>query len=103
MGLCTFPCSGSIYAVIVGLLATRSTHLQGVGYLGLYNLAFVAPLSITLIGVGNRRVPHQVRLAEQSSRRRVRLATGLATVTVGGYNLDVVCVKACENLAKVEQ
>ena len=83
VGLCTFPCSGGIYVAIVGLLAARTTYAQGVGYLGLYNLAFVAPLLIILAGVGNRRVMHRIRLVEQSSRRWVRLATGLGMVLVG--------------------
>ena len=83
VGLCTFPCSGGIYVAIVGLLAAQTTYLQGVGYLGLYNLAFVVPLFIILAGVANRRVMHHVRLAERSSRRWVRLATGLGMVLVG--------------------
>jgi cytochrome c biogenesis protein CcdA len=87
VGLCTFPCSGGIYVAIVGLLAAKTTYLQGVGYLGLYNLAFVAPLLIILAGVANRRVMHRIRLAEQSSRRWVRLATGLAMVAVGAVIL----------------
>ncbi len=56
VGLCTFPCSGGIYLAIVGLLAARVTYLKGLGYLGLYNLAFVLPLFIILSCVGNRRV-----------------------------------------------
>jgi cytochrome c biogenesis protein CcdA len=87
VGLCTFPCSGGIYVAIVGLLAARTTYLQGVGYLGLYNLAFVLPLLIILAGVSNRRVMHRIRLAEQSSRRWVRLATGLGMVAVGAVIL----------------
>jgi cytochrome c-type biogenesis protein len=87
VGLCTFPCSGGIYVAIVGLLAARATYLQGVGYLGLYNLAFVLPLLIILAGVGNRQVMHRIRLAEQSSRRWVRLATGLAMVATGAIIL----------------
>ena len=87
VGLCTFPCSGGIYVAIVGLLASQTTYLQGVGYLGLYNLAFIAPLLIILAGVGNRRVMHHIRLAERSSRRWVRLATGLAMVAVGAVIL----------------
>ena len=87
VGLCTFPCSGGIYVAIVGLLATRATYAQGVGYLGLYNLAFVVPLLIILAGVGNRRVMHRIRLAEQSSRRWVRLVSGLAMVAVGAIIL----------------
>jgi cytochrome c biogenesis protein CcdA len=89
VGLCTFPCSGGIYVAIVGLLAARTTYLQGVGYLGLYNLAFVLPLFIILGGVGNRRVMHQIRLAERSSRRWVRLATGVGMVAVGAVILIV--------------
>jgi cytochrome c biogenesis protein CcdA len=83
VGLCTFPCSGGIYVAIVGLLASQTTYLQGVSYLGLYNLAFIAPLLIILAGVANRRVMHHIRLAERSSRRWIRLATGLAMVAVG--------------------
>jgi cytochrome c biogenesis protein CcdA len=87
VGLCTFPCSGGIYVAIVGLLASQTTYLQGVGYLGLYNLAFVAPLLVILAGVDNRRVMHHIRLAEQSSRRWIRLASGLAMVAVGAIIL----------------
>jgi len=83
VGLCTFPCSGGIYVAIVGLLAAKATYWQGVGYLGLYNLAFILPLLLILAGVGNRRVMHRIRLMEQSSRRWVRLATGLGMVAVG--------------------
>lgn len=89
VGLCTFPCSGGIYVAIVGLLAAKTTYMQGVGYLGLYNIAFVAPLFVILAGVGNRRVMHHIRLAERSSRRWVRLATGLAMVAVGAVILIV--------------
>ena len=87
VGLCTFPCSGGIYVAIVGLLAAQTTRWQGVGYLGLYNLAFIAPLLIILAGVANRRVMHHIRLAERSSRRWVRLATGLGMVAVGAVIL----------------
>lgn len=83
VGLCTFPCSGGIYVAIVGLLAAKATYWQGVGYLGLYNVAFVLPLFLILAAVGNRRALHYVRLAEQSSRRWVRLATGLGMVALG--------------------
>jgi len=87
VGLCTFPCSGGIYVAIVGLLAARATHWQGVGYLGLYNLMFVLPLLLVLAGVGNRRVMHRIRLVEQSSRRWVRLATGLGMIGIGAVIL----------------
>ena len=83
VGLCTFPCSGAIYVAVVGLLAAKTTQLQGLAYLALYNLAFIVPLLIILAGVANRRVMHQIRLVEQSSRRWVRLASGLTMVGLG--------------------
>lgn len=87
VGLCTFPCSGGIYVAIIGLLTAKATYWRGVGYLGLYNLMFVSPLLLILAGVGNRQVMHRIRLVEQSSRRWVRLATGLAMVGIGAVIL----------------
>ena len=87
MGLCTFPCSAGIYLAIIGPLDAKATYLQGVGYLGLYNLAFVLPLFIILASVGSRRVMHRIRLAERSSRRWVRLAAGSGMVAVGAVIL----------------
>lgn len=83
VGLCTFPCSGGIYVAIVGLLAAKTTYWRGLGYLAIYNLAFVAPLLFILAGLGNRRVLHRIRRAEQSSRRWVHLATGLGMIGIG--------------------
>ena len=87
VGLCTFPCSGGIYVAIVGLLTAKATQWQGVGYLALYNLAFVLPLILILASIGNRRVLHRIRMAEQSSRRWVRLATSLGMFAVGAIIL----------------
>lgn len=87
VGLCTFPCSGGIYVAIIGLLTAQTTYWQGIGYLGLYNLMFILPLLLILAGVGNRRVLHRIRRVEQSGRRWVRLAMGLAMIGMGGVIL----------------
>ncbi len=87
VGLCTFPCSGGIYVAVVSLLGARTTFWQGFAYLGLYNLMFVSPLLIMLVGIGNRRVLHQIRLVEQSSRPWVRLATGVSMIIIGAVIL----------------
>src|SRR3990170_4912130 len=39
--ICTFPCSGGIYVAVVGLIASHTAYLEGVGYLLLYNFMFV--------------------------------------------------------------
>ncbi|MBM4466616.1 MAG: hypothetical protein FJ014_13865 [Chloroflexi bacterium] len=83
VGLCTFPCSGGIYVAIVGLLSTRTTYFQGLGYLSLYNLMFVMPLVIILALATDRRVLHRLRLAQQSQSRRLRLLSGLLMIATG--------------------
>ena len=56
VGLCTFPCSGGIYVAILGFLASRTSFLEGLGYLYLYNLMFIVPLVVTLALVSNRQL-----------------------------------------------
>jgi len=55
VGLCTVPCSGAIYLGILGLLAREPLPTR-LGYLLLYNVAFIAPLVVLLAVVANRRV-----------------------------------------------
>jgi cytochrome c biogenesis protein CcdA len=44
-----FPCTGGIYAAIVGNLAVQGTNVNLIAYLLAYNLMFVLPLVILLI------------------------------------------------------
>jgi len=50
VGLCTFPCSGGIYVSIITLLNAKTTYSWGLVYLFLYNLIFVLPLVVILLG-----------------------------------------------------
>lgn len=56
VGICTVPCSGAIYLQIVAVLHASGGGLTGVALLALYNIAFIIPLLILLLVVGNRRV-----------------------------------------------
>ncbi|WP_456473681.1 cytochrome c biogenesis protein, partial [Candidatus Pyrohabitans sp.] len=56
VGLCTFPCSGGIYVAILALLSAKTTYLQGLAYLMLYNLMFVVPLIVILALASNEKV-----------------------------------------------
>lgn len=56
VGLCTLPCSGSIYVAILGLLTSQTTYLEGLGYLAVYNLMYVAPLILILLLTTSRPV-----------------------------------------------
>jgi cytochrome c biogenesis protein CcdA len=44
-----FACSGGVYVGILVLLSSSARFWEGVGYLLLYNLAFVAPLVVILL------------------------------------------------------
>ena len=56
VGLCTFPCSGGVYVAILGLLASNTGFLEGLGYLYLYNGMYILPLLLVLAAVSNRRL-----------------------------------------------
>jgi len=87
VGLCTFPCSGGIYVATLGLLSAKATYWTGLGYLLLYNLMFVVPLIIILLGVSNRRAVGRLARWEASRKREVKLATGLVMVALGAVIL----------------
>ena len=53
VSLLEFACSGGVYVGILVLLSSTTRFWEGVGYLFLYNLAFVAPLVVILL-MGSR-------------------------------------------------
>jgi cytochrome c biogenesis protein CcdA len=83
VGLCTFPCSGGVYVSIITLLNAKTTMRWGVGYLALYNLLFVLPLVVILLGAGNRVVAKRWARWEREHSRAVRLLYGLIMVGLG--------------------
>jgi cytochrome c biogenesis protein CcdA len=87
VGLCTFPCSGGIYVAVLGLLSAKATYWMGLGYLLLYNLMFIVPLIIILLGVSNRRAVGRLARWEASRKREVKLTTGLVMVALGAIIL----------------
>ncbi len=87
VGLCTFPCSGGIYVAVLGLLSAKATYWMGLGYLLLYNLMFVAPLIVILLGLSNRRSVGRLARWEASRKREVKLTTGLVMVALGAVIL----------------
>jgi cytochrome c-type biogenesis protein len=54
IALCAVPCSGTVYLGVLALVSATTTAWQGVGYLALYNLMFVAPLLVVLGLAANR-------------------------------------------------
>jgi cytochrome c biogenesis protein CcdA len=87
VGLCTFPCSGGIYVAVLGLLSAKTTYWLGLGYLLLYNLMFVMPLVVILLGVSNRRAAGRLARWEASNKRAVKLTTGAVMISLGAIIL----------------
>lgn len=84
VGLCTFPCSGGIYVAVLGLLASRTTFLEGLAYLYLYNGMYILPLILVLTAVSNRRMSLAVARWERSHTGAIRhiLAAGMIAMGV---------------------
>ncbi len=83
VGLCTFPCSGGIYVATLSLLAARTTYWEGLGYLYLYNLAFVLPLVLILVAVSNKSLARTATAWERKHTDWIRQGAGVAMIVVG--------------------
>ena len=85
VALFEFPCTGGVYFGIIGLLASESMHLEGLYYLILYNLAFIAPLIVifALAVLGRLRNFSLSR----NQHRYLKLFSGILFVVLGVYLL----------------
>jgi len=83
VGLCTFPCSGGIYVAVIGLLAVKTTYMQGMIYLIIYNIMFVLPLIIILALASNKRTTQKITEWEQSKSKLLRLFLGIVMILLG--------------------
>lgn len=89
VGLCTFPCSGTIYVFVLGLLAAKTSFVTGLGYLYLYNLFFILPLIIVLVAImavqylTKRPAARGVARWERDHAREFRLMSGLIMIAMG--------------------
>jgi cytochrome c biogenesis protein CcdA len=89
VSLFEFPCTGGIYVAILGLLAVRTTFIEGFFFLVIYNLAFVLPLLIILFLSSNEKVIERMRERQERDKKLIRLFLGLIMVTLGLFLLFV--------------
>lgn len=90
IGLCTVPCSGSVYLATVALLSQQATYLSGLFYLGLYNLMFVTPLLLLLALASARPTYRLLARIQLRARGGLKLLLGTATVGIGLLTLMVM-------------
>ena len=90
IGVCTVPCSGNVYLAVLALLSSRNDLGEALGYLVIYNLAFVVPL-IALLGAAATPVAMRALARWQlHNRSSLKLALGLVTAIVSLAALAVV-------------
>jgi cytochrome c biogenesis protein CcdA len=72
-----FACSGGVYVGILILLSNSSRFLEGLGYLLIYNLAFVLPLIIILILGTRGNILTQIDVWRVKNRRQMKAVGGV--------------------------
>ena len=85
VSLFEFPCTGSVYIVILALLSKQATQLIAINYLLIYNLMFVLPLLIILFGILFGFKLERVRAWKDKRKNYMKLATGVLLLILGGY------------------
>ena len=90
IGLCTVPCSGNVYLAVLALLSSRADLGQALGYLVLYNLAFVLPLIALLGAAATPAAMRALARWQLHNRASLKLALGLTTAIVSLAALAVV-------------
>lgn len=90
IGLCTVPCSGNVYLAVLALLSSRADLAQAIGYLVVYNLAFVVPLVALLVAAATPAAMRSLTRWQLHNRASLKLALGLTTALVSLAALAVV-------------
>ena len=68
---------------MIGLLAAQTTYWEGLGYLYLYNLAFVLPLVLILAVVSNKALARRTTTWERRHTDMIRQGSGVAMIVIG--------------------
>ena len=83
VGICSFGCTAGIYLSITSLLLAKSTYLQGITYLILYNIMFIIPLILILIFASTTKILSKIEKLEQSEKKYIKLVAGIIMILIG--------------------
>ncbi|MEM2989688.1 MAG: cytochrome c biogenesis protein CcdA [Halobacteria archaeon] len=88
VSLFEFPCTGQIYVAILGLLAYRTTFMQGFLYLLIYNITFIFPLIFILfISTYRKIMEFSIKKWEKTLGKKMRFFSGLVMIILGAFIL----------------
>jgi len=89
IALFEFPCTGGIYVAILGMLAMRTTFLEGFTYLLFYNIAFIFPLIVILVIASNKRLMRfSLRRWQQHQGKYMTILVGIIYISLGAFLLS---------------
>ena len=83
VGICQFPCMGGPYLMVIGLLRDQVTYLSGFGYLLLYNLILILPLSAVLYISADKVIVDKVQEWKRVNMKGLRFWSGIAMIIIG--------------------
>jgi cytochrome c biogenesis protein CcdA len=83
IGISQFPCTGAVYLAILGYLQLKVTYVQGIFYLMIYNLMFVAPLIAVFAVASNRVVTEKMINWQEKNGRKMHLLLAVLMITLG--------------------
>lgn len=87
VGIFEFPCSGSVYFAIIGLLLSEVTFFTGVIYLLLYNFMFVLPLILIFVFSTNRIITEKMINFQEKQGRKMHLVLAGLMIFLGFFML----------------
>ena len=90
VGMFELPCTGGIYLSILSMISMKSNPGQALGYLFVYNIAFVVPLLIIIVLVTFGLSPERVNEWRLEQRRALRAVIGLVLIVFGIFILNEV-------------
>jgi len=82
VGICTVPCSGAIYMDVIAMIRASGGGPVGLALLGLYNIAFIAPLLGLLLAVSDRRVLGRLGRWNRAHAGAMKTVLALAVVVM---------------------
>ena len=80
VGMFELPCTGGIYLSIISMISLKSNMSQALGYLFVYNIAFVIPLILILVLVTFGLPPERVNEWRIEQRRALRGVIGAVLI-----------------------
>lgn len=83
IGISEFPCSGSVYLAIIGLLSLKESFFIGALYLVFYNVLFVSPLILIFLLSTNRTITEKIINWQERQGRKMHLVLAALMITIG--------------------